>query len=155
VAAYLFCIGELFKEYESSLRDGVRRCEIREYDPQAFPKYVRRQMDKISYERCDVYLLDCNAQIMGYKSFSTAQKKEVRLKLDEISQLLVNEKPSGIVVVHNHPTASAKPSLSDLKTTEALQNLCDMNKVLLCEHMICGSDGVYGCCKGLMAKGEQ
>ena len=58
------------------------------------------------------------------------------MSADTLGELISREKPSGIVIVHNHPSQTPTPSQADDNTTERIIEICNLHKVLLCDHVI-------------------
>lgn len=49
----------------------------------------------------------------------------------------------GMILFHNHPSGNSKPSLSDIKQTESLQNICKVLNISLLDHIIISSTEYY------------
>ena len=142
VAAYLYCIGRLYREYDKG-KNGLMPCLLNVYQEETFLSYAKKEYSKLSYERLDVYLLDADSRIIGRKSHSVSHAGEVLVDPEFFLELLVNHAPSGIVVVHNHPVGSCTPSEVDDVATKQVLRLCKMHNVLFCEHLVYGLDGVF------------
>jgi DNA repair protein RadC len=66
-----------------------------------------------------------------------------KISASSLSKLLTEERPSGIVLVHNHPLGEARPSKTDDETTSLCQVVCGMHGVIFCDHLIYSAYGVY------------
>lgn len=53
---------------------------------------------------------------------------------------------SSIVCVHNHPSGDLNPSREDIRLTEALVQLGDLNAIPVIDHLIVGEEGYYSFC---------
>lgn len=50
---------------------------------------------------------------------------------------------SAVIISHNHPSGSAKPSTADVKQTEALHKALKYMEINLLDHVIIGEDSFY------------
>ena len=50
---------------------------------------------------------------------------------------------AGVIVAHNHPSGSAKPSDKDNRVTDQVQKACRLLNIDLLDHMIVGACGDY------------
>ena len=139
VAAYLRCIGVFYNKYYNEQGEEFPF----EYNQQAFVGYIKRKYKKLNREVMDVYFMDSNGEIYAKGRFSEDSLFSVEISTEELARLFAEKKPSGIVVVHNHPLGVAKPSDEDDYVTRKVQLLCSMQNVLFCDHLIYGDDGVY------------
>lgn len=139
VAAYLRCIGIFYNKYYNEQEEEFPF----EYKKQAFVGYIKHRYKKLNREVMDVYFMDSNGQLYGKERFAEDSLFSVEISTEELAALLAEKKPSGIVMVHNHPLGVAKPSAEDDYVTKKVQLLCSMQNVLFCDHLIYGEDGVY------------
>ncbi len=113
------------------------------FEYEAFLPFCKREYGKLPYEVLDVYFLDAENTILRRRRFSTSSTHNVQLKTDELSEEIAKDNVSGIVVVHNHPSGNPKPSPKDDEMTKKCQAVCSINNVLLCDHIISASTGVF------------
>ncbi len=139
IAAYLFCIGKFYKKYF----DLNKKEYEGKYEASKFLPFVKRAYRNEPREVLDLYLLDAEGLVFEQYRFSVSSSFEVALKPEEMTALLLREKPSGIVMVHNHPTGNAFPSEKDEHVTSKLQLACSFHNVLLCDHVIYAPNGIY------------
>lgn len=133
LAAYLKCIGEFYKNYHT----GEIACPSH-FETATFIEYILEAYANKKVEVFDVYLLDNRADIICRKRFEGLSEKEVSAPTREIAEIIAINKPSGIILVHNHPNASSQPSKADDDTTKKMMTLCSTHDVLLCDHFIVG-----------------
>ena len=60
-----------------------------------------------------------------------------------LQKILIEQRPTGVVIVHNHPCGDPMPSTEDLVAVEKCQAACFAADVLLCDFCIAARDGVY------------
>ncbi len=53
---------------------------------------------------------------------------------------------SSIVCVHNHPSGDVRPSREDIRLTEALVKIGDLNAIPVIDHVIVGEESYYSFC---------
>ena len=138
VASFLYlvgCCGECFLN-GAEIYYGV-------YQSNAFVAHVKKAYPRIHKEIADVYLLDDEGNILTCKRFTDHCETSVAVPTEAITKLLLEYKPSGLVMVHNHPTGQAKPSEKDEETTMSCQMLCSLHNVIFCDHIIYSRSGVY------------
>lgn len=139
IALYLNCMYRL-----SNMLPDIKKEDYPDsYEHRRFLSYVKGKYGAYATERLDLYCLDGDSRIYRVVSFAGEDAGRVSLSGESIGETLASIRPSGIVLVHNHPQGKATPSEADDKTTEKVQMLCSLQSVLLCDHYIYAPDGVY------------
>ena len=139
ISSYLFCIGKFYKKYfDLNKKEFEGRYEAKKFLP-----FVNKVYRNEPREVLDLYLLDSDGLVFEQYRFSVRSEFEVTLEPEELTSLLLREKPSGIVMVHNHPNGLASPSDKDELVTSKLQLVCSFHNVLLCDHVIYAPNGMY------------
>ena len=138
-AANIRCIGIVYRKYF------IRKREEYEgpYELNNFVSFLKEQYTFLDCEVFDVYLLGKSKEIVKRKRYTNTEGFEVHLTAAALSKLLTEEKPAGIVIVHNHPTGLPVTSKSDDETTMRCQLVCSMHNAVLCDHIIYSPSGVY------------
>ena len=137
-AAFLQCVGTFLTEYGDSLQ----RVIPKEYHLCEFLSFVQREYAAMDKEVADIYLLRDNAEIFMRRRFEGGEQK-VDFPIKWLQKILVECQPTGLVVVHNHPSGVAKPSIEDRIAVEKCQAACLAADVLLCDFCVSAKDGVY------------
>ena len=138
-AANLRCIGIVYRKYFVPKKEGYEG----RYDPANFLAYVNEQYCFIDCEVFDVYCIGKGSEIVKRKRFTDDDGMTAKISASSLSKLLTQEKPSGIILVHNHPNGVANPSQTDNETTSLCQVVCNMHGVIFCDHLIYSKYGVY------------
>ena len=89
-----------------------------------------------------VYLNQSNNTIGWYKVSQggiTGTVADPRLILKKALDILA----TGIVICHNHPSGTLKPSLADEQITKKLKDGCSYFDIRLLDHIILTEDGYY------------
>lgn len=77
--------------------------------------------------------INCNFASMGALNYSIIHPREL-LKAGILSNA------AGMLLIHNHPSASLSPSKEDVKVTDRMQKICEMVGIPLQDHIIVGGD---------------
>jgi DNA repair protein RadC len=147
VAGFLCSVGYFCRNYYCA--------ETHEYpetfDDKSFRDFVKEKYSLMKREVLDFYLLDDKQKIVLCKRFSVDEMERVVIDPEVFSTMLLDYKPSGMVAVHNHPNGCCAPSDTDNMTTKKLELICSFHNVMLCDHYIYASDGIFSYYKsGLM-----
>lgn len=135
VALYLKCIGECTR------RINVHSAGITVLkNHETIKQFTVARMRGKTVEVMEIYCLDKNSRVKRICSFSNDELNKVAVDSDKIMNVLNAEKPSGVIVAHNHLSGNKEPSVSDDKFTAGFQLLCSINNARLLDHLIYASD---------------
>jgi DNA repair protein RadC len=138
-AAYLVCIGKFYEKYY----DPNTTVFPDRFDKETFIPFVKEKYAPLKEEVLDIYLLSSVGKITHCRRFTIEQEDQVEILPTDFTKLISEYKPSGMVIVHNHPKGSCLPSKADDETTKKIQLICSFHNVLLCDHFIYSPTGVY------------
>ena len=139
VAAFLSLIGKLlenvyilpYSDYEGY------------YETSRFIPYIKNKMAIEKKEVLEVYSLNNDGEVVRCRRIEGENVMQVSALPREISHAFYDTRVKGILLVHNHPYGSGFPSDEDDFATSKCQILCSSNNIILCDHLVVGSDGVY------------
>lgn len=98
-----------------------------------------------------VAFLDNGRTVIHTVEFPPGQVNNSWMDVRGIVQRAINLNAASIVICHNHPRGSARPSSSDFQATNELRDVLRTVKVFIFDHIIFGENGeVYS-----MVKDEQ
>ncbi len=140
LARSLYCFGLINRKY---LSHRERKAYEGKFDPGQFLSYVKAEYGKENCEVLDLYLLNRNGEVFKRHRFTNGERSSVTLNTKDLSKILLEETPSGIVLVHNHLDGGAVASRADEEMTRSCQIVCNLHDVLLCDHIIYAGEGVY------------
>lgn len=140
-ATLLCCMGKFCHDYLSKFKGENALPET--YERKSFLQYIHQRYRDMKTEVFDVYLLDGNGRIFLQRSFTSEKEGSVFADGEMFTALLSASKPSGVVIVHNHPFGYPKPSSADETATKTCLYICNLQNVLLCNHFIYSPHGVY------------
>ena len=139
VASYLQCLSLAIQAYVDKKIVALPK----KFEPQSFLTFVKNQYESATKEILDMYFIDGEGAVYKRVGYTTQSLYSVIVEPDELVSTFLKEKTSGIVLVHTHPSGNMQPSAMDDKTTQNIQKLCYHNGVLLCDHVIYSSRGMY------------
>ena len=93
-------------------------------------------------EKMITITLDVKMKILCYEVVALGSVNSIYLRPFEAIRASLSLNPTGIILVHNHPSGDPRPSPDDRKFTEALKTLTDAAGLKFHDHVIIG-DGRY------------
>lgn len=139
IAAHIRCTGIIYRKH--FLKEKNRFTG--KFESRNFAAYVKERYEELNCEVVDVYILGRSGEIVKRHRFTDQNQISAELDIAYLSKLLAKETPSGIVLVHNHPSGTGAGSAADDQMTLQCQMVCSMHGVLLCDHLIYSPQGVY------------
>lgn len=111
------------------------------------PKDVFRMMypllKGLEYEECwAVYLNNAN-QCLGKDRLSTGGVDSTVLDSKILIRRACEKKATGVILVHNHPSGSAMPSVADINRTKTIRSALKACEMSLVDHVVIGSRNYY------------
>ena len=79
-------------------------------------------------------------QVLKFSSISRGTVTQTIIHPREIFREAIKESASSIIVAHNHPSGSLKPSEEDLRATKRLANAGEIVGIPLLDHLIVCED---------------
>lgn len=140
-ARYIRCVGLLFERVKPREEDSQQMPSA--YSLHAFVQYLAERYRSLSVEVFELFCTDSRGNVKAVKKFTSYDSGKANVPAEEVSRFLAAHRPDGLVVAHNHPDCTCKPSAQDDKFTVQLQMCCMMNNVCLRDHVITGADGTY------------
>lgn len=86
----------------------------------------------------EFYVICVNAQnkILGSYKLASGSFHKVEVSLRDITEIAIKNKCDRIIIAHNHPTATSKPSDQDLLLTFRIVMSCLLNDIKVLDHVI-------------------
>ena len=137
-AAYLRCIALIGERIHTQNEEALPL-----FNAGAFSEHILRRLSPLDKEVVQIYSLDARERVRSCKRFSISLPDRVEIETGEIGRFFAAQKPVGIVVAHNHPTAPCAPSAEDDRFTAQMQAHCSANGICFYDHIIVGRDGTY------------
>ena len=100
----------------------------------------------LSHEQCEhLYLiyLDSKMKLITIDDFQKGSANRLPFFPQEILKRALNVNAKAVIMVHNHPSGEAKPSVEDLSQTDDVRDFLEHGGISLYDHLIIGNQNVY------------
>ena len=97
----------------------------------------------LSKEVLLVIFVDRAGMLSGNELFIGGSSTGFQTRYRKLFERAFHHRASGIVLVHNHPSGSARPSRQDLISTRALEALARPMEIKLVDHLIVGATAIF------------
>lgn len=100
----------------------------------------------LSHEQCEhLYLiyLDSKMKLITIDDFQKGSSTRLPIFPQEILKRALNVNAKSIIMIHNHPSGEAKPSIEDLSQTEDVRDFLEHGGLYLYDHLIVANQQVY------------
>ena len=105
--------------------------------------YCRATMAYSEVEELRIIYMNSKFEIIENEIFLRGTVDSVGISPREIVRSALNKNAVGIVLVHNHPSGSVRPSENDIKVTTAIEEACNSVGVKLHDHIIISKSGYF------------
>ena len=107
-------------------------------DPQLTRLFLKIQLGALDHEVFAVLFLDSHRRLIEYVELfrGTVDSSEVHPR--EVVKEALKRNATAVILVHNHPSGVAEPSLADERMTRRLKAALDLVGVTIVDHMIVG-----------------
>lgn len=111
--------------------------------PQSVATLAKARLAGMANEQCWIALVDAQNRLIAWQMLNAGSVGEVAAAPRQIFEAAILHKASGIILVHNHPGGSAKPSQADLALTAELQKLAKGMDIRFLDHIIVTEGDCY------------
>lgn len=111
--------------------------------PQAVADYLRLNLGHEKIEVSVALLLNRQNQLITMRELSRGTVAENTVYIREIVKLALEEYADSLIIAHNHPGGSARPSEADLAFTQRLQQALGLVDISLLDHFIVTAREAY------------
>lgn len=94
------------------------------------------RMGELAEERAVLLAMDADSKVMGVFELSKENTDSTMVDIQSIFTRLLLCGSKRMVLAHNHPSQSEKPSKYDIKVTQKLKDACDMMNFIFMDHII-------------------
>lgn len=113
------------------------------FDYATFLPFLKSEYTALDEEVVDAYLLSDDGRIYFRKRLCAGLSHYTETTGRVLQEIIIEEKPFAVLLVHTHPHADAKPSVADRISTRKCQRICHAAGVMLIDHCICSPKGIY------------
>lgn len=117
--------------------------------PEAVAKVARQRLGNLSHEEVWLALVDTQNRLISWQRLARGGISSIAVQPRDVLELALTRKASGVILVHNHPGGSAKPSRNDLDLTAEINSLAPRLGLRLLDHVIV----TPGDCYSIASKG--
>jgi len=153
-------IGEHTALLLSLFRETARRCELngtrRIRTILSTADAGRYFLPRLRYERDEKLLmlcLDSQKRVIECGQVAVGALNEVKISIRKIVEKAVNCRAASVILAHNHPDGSARPSKEDELTTRSIVNALKLVEIPVEDHIVvAGNEYVSFAASGLLGK---
>lgn len=95
------------------------------------------------FEEFKIILLNHASEALGIYTVSKGGISSTVVEIRHILFVALKTNSTGIILAHNHPSGNLKPSSSDLKLTERMNEACKMMDLNLMDHIILSKQSYF------------
>lgn len=104
-------------------------------------EYLNHSMRHLKKEVFKVIFLDAGLAIIDAQTIFEGTLATNTIYPREFIKMVLDNHAAAVVIAHNHPSGSQKPSAADRKLTRNLFLACSVMDIQLLDHLIIGSQG--------------
>lgn len=87
-----------------------------------------------------ILYLDAKLRLISARKEKVGSVHHIEISPREILKEALNMNASQVILVHNHPSGEAEPSVDDIRATEVVADLLEAAGIHLIEHLIVGAN---------------
>lgn len=111
--------------------------------PKAVFRLMNTHMRHLCHEECWILLLNKNNRLISKECISVGGQDSTIIDNRIIIRKAIDKKAAAIILVHNHPSGNAMPSVPDIRQTESLNKALKTCDLSLLDHIIIAKDSYY------------
>ncbi|MBO4671279.1 MAG: DNA repair protein RadC [Bacteroidales bacterium] len=111
--------------------------------PRQIYKRMLPRLKGLKHEECWLILLDGKCTIRRIQKMTVGGAAVTIIDIPSILGKAVHSGAKYIILVHNHPSGSPTPSISDIRETASLREACTACSIKLLDHIIISDDHFY------------
>lgn len=111
--------------------------------PEAVARFARARLAGCDHEECWLALLDNGNHLLSWSRLHVGSVATVSLEPRDIFAAALAKKANGIILVHNHPGGSLRPSRADQEFTDTLCQLAPSLGTRFLDHLIVTDSGCF------------
>lgn len=124
------------------------------HSPDRVREYLRLHLSNERRELFGVMFLDCQNRVIAFEVMFVGTLSQTSVYPREVALATLRHDAAAVVLVHNHPSGSTKPSLADEHLTDTLKQVLALVDVRVLDHVIVGGADVLSMAEqGLICDG--
>jgi len=101
------------------------------------------ELDRLPYEKMVMFTLDNRHNVVGCFEVGRGTIDEATVYPREIATRALLTNAKAVILCHNHPGGSTKPSYEDMNITTRIYEVLKMLDIKLLDHIIIGHEETY------------
>lgn len=138
-ATLISMIVPLFRQYQACVRK-EQPCIMSKNDAK---NYCVSLLAGWRTERFYVVCLSTSCRVLGHRLISVGDLKEVSAYPRQVVETALNYNADSVIICHNHPGGTMRPSADDVKATRQIQALLEKLDIRLMDHIVVAGDAAY------------
>lgn len=111
-------------------------------DQHALSARLLATMRNLTEERLVAIFADCKGSVIAEETIAEGSRATVLLSPRQVFRKALHLDARGILLIHNHPSGSAEPSLLDIESTRKLARQAVDLGLILIDHLVVGAQEV-------------
>ena len=111
--------------------------------PEAVYDYLKASLKGISDEEFKALFLNNENRLLALETIQKGTINKSVVYPRQIVERALHNHAAGVIIAHNHPSGSLKPSNSDIKITKIIRDALDTIDIPLLDHIIIGGNGYF------------
>src|SRR5690606_36149692 len=104
---------------------------------------LKNEMEYLEQEHLIILTLDIKGNILKQETLYIGTTTQITVSVKDLFKTAIKFSAFGIIMVHNHPTGDAKPSLQDDLLTDKVKKASSILTIELIDHIIIGKYEYY------------
>ena len=110
---------------------------------QALARYLQFEMAPLKRETFRVLFLDSANALLRDQTMWEGSVNRVQIHPREVVSVALETHASALVLVHNHPSGKATPSVEDIELTRRMVKACELLDIAVHDHLIVAKQEVF------------
>ena len=111
--------------------------------PDVVYDYFKASLRGVADEEFKVMFLNSRNRLLAIETVQKGTVNKSVLYPRKIVERALHNHATGVIIAHNHPGESLKPSEDDCRITKAVKNALNTVDIVLLDHIIIGGNGYY------------
>lgn len=113
------------------------------FDTEDVYDLIKDEMEYLEQENLVVISMDIKGKIIKKETVYIGTTTSIPVSVKEIFKTPIRMGAYGFIIIHNHPTGDAKPSLADDKLTQKIMDASNLLSIEVIDHIIIGRSEFY------------
>ena len=91
----------------------------------------------------EVMFLSTRCTLLATRRLAEGSITQVTIEPRQVLEKALQEKATGLIIIHNHPSGNSKPSAEDIKWTKQLEKATELFNIRLWDHIIISKNNYF------------